>query len=495
MLTRLKVRGFKNLVEVDLRFGPFTCIAGPNGVGKSNIFDAIQFLSALADKTLLEASTGVRQETSSANAGRIFSRGRGCSVDEMHFEAEMLVPRTVRDDLDQEAKATTTSLRYTVGIKLQNGSSTATPRLQLMEEKLDYITQTAMLKSLPYAKRSKPWTTSVLLGRRTSPFISTEVKPDGTFVKVHEDSGHQGRSQQRRADTLPRTLLSTINTAENPTALAARREMQSWRLLQLEPTKLRASDDVNARPTLGQDGSHLAATFFRLITSAGAEAGAVRTRIANRLAELIDDVREVTIDRDEKRELLTLLVSGSDGIEHRARDLSDGTLRFLALSVLEADPLWKGLICMEEPENGIHPLRISAMLHLLESIAVDTAHPVDDTNPLRQVICNTHSPDVVGLSREDAIMFASATDMRRPEGRYLGLVCRPVAGTWRDAGDGLAVSKGEILEFLKAMAVTLRKRDVSTTGSAPLALRPELREQLSLPFTDQSSNSTAGQPH
>ncbi len=47
MLTRLQINGFKNLVDVDVRFGPFTCIAGPNGVGKSNVFDAIQFLAEL----------------------------------------------------------------------------------------------------------------------------------------------------------------------------------------------------------------------------------------------------------------------------------------------------------------------------------------------------------------------------------------------------------------------------------------------------------------
>jgi AAA15 family ATPase/GTPase len=34
MLTRLQIKGFKNLREVDLHFGPFTCIAGRNGVGK-----------------------------------------------------------------------------------------------------------------------------------------------------------------------------------------------------------------------------------------------------------------------------------------------------------------------------------------------------------------------------------------------------------------------------------------------------------------------------
>lgn len=48
MLTRLRVRGFKKFVDVDVRFGPFTCIAGPNGVGKSNLFDAILFLRARA---------------------------------------------------------------------------------------------------------------------------------------------------------------------------------------------------------------------------------------------------------------------------------------------------------------------------------------------------------------------------------------------------------------------------------------------------------------
>jgi AAA15 family ATPase/GTPase len=38
MLTRLRVNGFKNLIDVDLHFGPFTCIAGANAVGKSNLF-------------------------------------------------------------------------------------------------------------------------------------------------------------------------------------------------------------------------------------------------------------------------------------------------------------------------------------------------------------------------------------------------------------------------------------------------------------------------
>ena len=60
MLTRFEVSGFKNLENVSVDFGPFTCIAGPNSVGKSNLFDAIEFLSLLSDHNFLEACTLIR---------------------------------------------------------------------------------------------------------------------------------------------------------------------------------------------------------------------------------------------------------------------------------------------------------------------------------------------------------------------------------------------------------------------------------------------------
>ena len=60
MLVRLQVDGFKNLVGFDAEFGPFNCIAGENGVGKSNIFDAIEFLSLIANGPLMEAARQVR---------------------------------------------------------------------------------------------------------------------------------------------------------------------------------------------------------------------------------------------------------------------------------------------------------------------------------------------------------------------------------------------------------------------------------------------------
>lgn len=71
-----------------------------------------------------------------------------------------------------------------------------------------------------------------------------------------------------------------------------------------------------------------------------------------------------------------------------SRVLSEGTLRILTLCILWKDPKYKGLLCFEEPENGIHPFRISAMCDLLKGLSADFS---DTKAPLRQIIVNTHS--------------------------------------------------------------------------------------------------------
>lgn len=131
------------------------------------------------------------------------------------------------------------------------------------------------------------------------------------------------------AANLPRTAVSAANAAESPTATVGRREMQSWRLLQLEPSALRQPDAFTAPATLASDGSHLSSTLYHLARSALRRERAATNevggdtessqriygQIANRLSELIDDVREVSVDRDEKRELLTLMVTGISSIQ------------------------------------------------------------------------------------------------------------------------------------------------------------------------------------
>lgn len=476
MLTRLKVSGFKNLVDVDVRFGPFTCVAGANGVGKSNLFDAIRFLSAIADRPLIEAALSVRDEGGrTADVRSLFHRVGDQYEDEMSFEAEMIVPYEGVDDLGQQAKASITFLRYSVTLAYQTDDSLRSlGSLELLKEELVHINLGDANKHLLF--NHKPiWRKSAIQGRRTSSFISTGSKEGNRVIELHQD-GSKGRPLSRLAANLPRTVLSATNAAESPTALLARREMQSWRLLQLEPSSLRKPDEFKAPTELGMDGSHLAATLYHLARSNqnhntnGAfdeEAAAqVYSQVANRLAELIDDVYEVGIDRDEKRELLTLQVTSRDGTPHPARALSDGTLRFLALAVLELDPEAQGVLCLEEPENGIHPERIPKMLKLLQDIATDVDEPIGSDNPLRQVIINTHSPAVVMQVPDDSLLVAELKETVRSEERPQGgsgqrfkrvcFSCLP--NTWRqlkalEPEKVNVVSKGELLAYLNPVPI------------------------------------------
>jgi hypothetical protein len=65
---------------------------------------------------------------------------------------------------------------------------------------------------------------------------------------------------------------------------------------------------------------------------------------------------------------------------------------------------------VEEPENGINPERIPAMLGLLRDIAVDVEEPVSPENPLRQVIINTHSPSLLALIPGESLLLAELVE-------------------------------------------------------------------------------------
>ncbi|MFH1005998.1 MAG: AAA family ATPase [Candidatus Latescibacterota bacterium] len=498
MLTRLKVSGFKNLVDVDVRFGPFTCVAGANGVGKSNLFDAIQFLSALASDTFIKAALSVRGEGGrTADIRSLFHRVGDEYDREMFFEAEMIVPPEGVDDLGQKAEASITFLRYTVILTYRvDESLPSLGSLELIEEKLDRIKLGDAAEILKFPHGPSTWRKSVLQGRRASPFISTENKHGNRQVKLSQD-GNKGRSKSLLAANLPRTVLSTVTATESPTALLARREMQSWRLFQLEPSSLRKPDEFTTTPGLDANGSHLPATLDYLArahqhlnqASIVEKKTWIYDQVAARLSELIDDVYAVRVDRDERRELLTLEITDRDGTVHPARALSDGTLRFLALSVLELDPKASGLICLEEPENGIHPVRIPAILRLLQDIATDVNSPIGPDNPLRQVIVNTHSPSVVKQVPDDSLLVAELKEMVRKDQRFKRACFSWLPDTWRaeTAPKVHPVARGRLLAYLNPLLAAdeySMSRPSKSKKRTPRRVmdRPDL--QLMLPFSE-----------
>jgi len=470
MITRLRVSGFKNLDDVDIRFGPFTCIAGANGVGKSNLFDAISFLSALADRPFIDAARCVRDEKNRSTEVRsLFFRLGDDYVDEMSFEVEMLVPVSGQDELGQAAKAAITFLRYNLIFGYEAGDEVSnSSRIVLKREELTHINKGDAPKHLAF-DHSREWRNSVVQGvRRGGPFISTEAGGE-IVVKLHQD-GASGRPRSLRAATLPRTVLSSTNSIESPTALLAKREMQSWRLLQLEPSALREPDSFTSPTHVGIDGAHLASTLVHLARhevngNGNLGQSAIYSKVANRLSELVEDVRSVSVDIDHKRELLTLQVIDRNKTHHAARALSDGTLRFLALAILELDPHASGLLCFEEPENGIHPERIQAILRLLKDIAVYPMDEVGKENPLRQVIVNTHSPSVVGLVQDADLLVARPKTITLKGKRCSAVEFAWLSDTWRAEPNNSVrpIPRGALMGYLNPLSTAIPSNELGTS--------------------------------
>ena len=153
----------------------------------------------------------------------------------------------------------------------------------------------------------------------------------------------------------------------------------------------------------------------------------------NRLRELNSDIEELDVLRDEARDQLVLRarVVGVDEWLW-GRSLSDGTLRYIALALMLADTQERGVLCLEEPENGIHPSRIPDLVNLLYDYAVDPDEEVGEDNSLRQVIVNTHSPQVARQLNSADVVFVERA--RTADGSAVS-ACRPIDGSWRTEAD------------------------------------------------------------
>jgi predicted ATPase len=82
-----------------------------------------------------------------------------------------------------------------------------------------------------------------------------------------------------------------------------------------------------------------------------------------------------------------------------ANNLSDGTLKLLCLIAILKNPNPPPLICIDEPELGLHPDWIKLVAELLQDASMRT-----------QVIVATHSPQIVAKLEPDQLIVVEKED-------------------------------------------------------------------------------------
>jgi len=340
VLSRLVVKGFKSLADVEVMFPRLAVLFGPNAAGKSNLLDAVQALSRI----------GTTRTLSDALSEPI----RGYPVEAFAFPegglAALLSQMSGRFSLDADLEIGKDHYRYGITVEIQPGSGS----LGVQDEYLAALTQKG------------------------------EPKGNASIERV----GHQLRVRRRSKPAHPRqeplglnhSLLSDprLGGVEYRAIERCRNELSGWRTYYLDPRVAMRS----ARPPadvrdIGVLGGDIAPFLYRL----RAENQKYFEAVKRTLRSLIPSVEDLAVDLDKRRGTLDIQMR-QGGTEFSSRIISEGTLRVLALCAIAVNP-WSGsLLAFEEPENGVHPRRLELIVQLLTSLAIERG---------RQIIITTHS--------------------------------------------------------------------------------------------------------
>lgn len=384
MVTSIKINGFKSFQNFEMTFTPLTVVAGVNASGKSNLFDALHLLSRLAETDLKTAFSEQR-----GNPSELFTQySENSYSSEIEFTIEMIVSRKVKDKWGGEAELNNTRLRYRL-ILAKKSNGIGIDDLTVKHEHLEKIKpeDDRWIHSIPPKEAKALWQTKRAGGSKV-PFIQTIEQNGIITIKIRQDGKQGGKATP--ANAVAQTVLGGINSVDFPHAFAAKEEMRSWKFLQLDPEDLRgpSRQDVGLRDTITPSGKNLAAALFRI-----KQADEYNLKeITRKLNSFLPNVIEVKVYDDKPNKQFIIKLKEEGGNEFSSLVLSEGTLRLLALCIMEYDDEYAGLLCFEEPENGIHPFRIKAMVQLLKDLSIDFT---DMAAPLRQVIVNTHSTVLV----------------------------------------------------------------------------------------------------
>ena len=392
MLTRIEIDGFKTFENFSLDLRPLTAIVGPNASGKSNLFDALKFVSLLAQLDIRTAMQDLRGEPE-----ELFRKTSSSSANAFSFAVEVLLGPQGVDAFGTTYRIPAQRLRYELKLGILRGTDN-NPRGVFVREERCFPISKKQDRAIFLDKSTINYNSNV------SPFI--RLNNDRSSIEVKQDGRQKhGRPMSFSLKEATRTALSTITTAEFPHLYALREILATMRFLEINPRAARAANDRFEERTLKPDASNLAAVLAHLKeeTSSNLRPDGILPDIAADLASLIPSVQRLDVKNDQRQ--FSFNLEFADQLIFCSRVISDGTLRLLALLTLLNDPSRRGTLCFEEPENGVHEGRVPMLVEFLRSAAQISNDP---KIPSFQILINTHSPKVMKALANAEIVFADS---------------------------------------------------------------------------------------
>ena len=384
IISRIQVLNYGCLRYVDVPMDRFHVLIGPNASGKSTLMDAIKFVSDVV-RDGVDAACFKR----TANfQDLVWGRPRNPEDQRFEIALEFALP----DDIRQKMSPTRNfvSLRYEMGIGFDPdsgkvGLSTEQAILQPREEPPHRdLPVTRQLTFFPDPAHPRK---TVIQGQRRGNRTVFSKRTTGRtwyYSEVAEENARRGWNAGVNLGP-NRSALSILPDDDDyyPAVTRALTLLRDQIVdLSLHSERMRAASPPGSGNQFLADGSNIPWVADDLLrrdkTRSISWIGHMECALAG-----FKSVR--VVERPDDRHKY-LMLKYSNGLEVPSWKASDGTLRFMALTILANLPGATGLYMVEEPENGIHPGALEELFNSLSSV-YDA-----------QVLLATHSPEFVAIA-------------------------------------------------------------------------------------------------
>lgn len=397
MITRIEIDGFKSFMDFSLDLPPFLAIVGRNTSGKSNLLDALTFVAAVGrGEPLADAVEAARGDAASL----FHRRSDGSPVEQMTFALEFLLD----GDEDGHAPVTATRWRYECMLGWRSKGRGSGRVLAVLRERF-----------VPLTDETDNWPARFPMGdtwrdlrvryaaradfdvRLPVPaaFEASRLIRDGSHVEAHFTD-----------DREPRVQRFDIGSDAVWAAMSCARELAGISVLRLEPQDIAPASRLGVNVRMTGTGARLAGWLQSLVETTASEdnpSGVLRD-VNMGLGRVIRDVIDVRLVLDKDRGDVRLRYNLRNDRELEAPQASDGTLRVTAMLAALHDPSRRGLLAIEEPENGVFPERFGDLMNIIRTSATDMEHDEPDW-PLQQTLVTSHSPLLLDAVPRESVVF------------------------------------------------------------------------------------------
>lgn len=433
MITQIRIDGFKSFVDFKLDVHPRTLLFGVNGAGKSNLFDALRLVAGTVQRGL---------DATIAEDPRLAARGlfhRGERVDGQPAEVVAERFRIVVGALVESSDGPL-PLRIGINVRFEEG-----PRGRPGRARLDAGDTAVWVSSLQH----DDWFSDLDVPGELRDRVRTArraflERTDEEYVSIGGIAGGPlgpaDASEQNRAKPGP----ARWGTELHGLALA---ECAAWQPLALDPAAMRELVPAEAEGPLQVDGGNLALVLDRIER----DAPDAFTGLVADLAALVPGILGLRTEFLESREQHDFAVEFSHTGWTAPASLSDGTLRAIALLAAYWDPEGRGLLPVEEIENGMHLAQVAELVRRLSRRA-DWSQGI----PARQLITTTHSPALLAALRNDvsgSLVFLEQADRVDPARGTVSRTtsARPLLARDPDRDRGAAMSPQAVARMLQRL--------------------------------------------